>query len=473
MAKMFIGGEWQDRDDKIPVYNPYDGSVVDTVPNASKEDVDLAFKTAEKGAAIMKSMSGHDRYLLLKRAAEILVENEERIGRTITLEEGKTFGEGKLEASRAVETVIGASEEAKRLSGETIPLDGAPGSEGKFGFTMRVPCGIVVGITPFNFPFNLVAHKAAPALAAGNAVIIKPATDTPLSALLITELFIEAGIPAEAMQCITGKGAVLGNALCSDPRARKITFTGSRDVGETICNMAGIKKVTMELGSNSPIVVLPDADLAKVAKLTASTGFSNAGQVCISAQRVLVDSKVYGDYLDALKEEVEAIVPGNPFDEDVTMGPMIREKDSERVNNWIKEAESTGARVLTGGSRTNTLHEPTVVADVAPTMKISCEEIFGPAVGVTPTNTIEEAIAIANDTNYGLSASIFTQDIDKAMKYVKEVDSGNIHVNWGPQWRADLMPYGGFKDSGLGKEGPRYAVEEMTELKMVVFHLGQ
>ena len=473
MAKMFIGGEWQDRDDKIPVYNPYDGSVVDTVPNASKEDVDLAFKTAEKGAAIMKNMSGHDRYLLLKRAAEILVEKEEEIGRTITLEEGKTFGEGKLEASRAVETVIGASEEAKRLSGETIPLDGAPGSEGKFGFTMRVPCGIVVGITPFNFPFNLVAHKAAPALAAGNAVIIKPATDTPLSALLITRIFLEAGIPAEAIQCITGKGAVLGNALCSDPRARKITFTGSRDVGETICNMAGIKKVTMELGSNSPIVVLPDADLAKVAKITASTGFSNAGQVCISAQRVLVDSKVYVDYLDALKEEVEAIVPGNPFDEDVTMGPMIREQDSERVNNWIKEAESTGARVLTGGSRTSTLHEPTVVADVAPTMKISCEEIFGPAVGVTPTNSIEEAIAIANDTNYGLSASIFTQDIDKAMKYVKEVDSGNIHVNWGPQWRADLMPYGGFKDSGLGKEGPRYAVEEMTELKMVVFHLGQ
>ncbi|MEK7364730.1 MAG: aldehyde dehydrogenase family protein, partial [candidate division NC10 bacterium] len=254
-------------------------------------------------------------------------------------------------------------------------------------------------------------------------------------------------------------------------RVRKITFTGSRDVGERICRLAGIKKVTMELGSNSPIIVMPDADLDKVAVAVAATGYANAGQVCISTQRVLTAGKVYGDFLDALKPRVAALTTGNQLDEKTKVGPMVREKDAVRVEEWVKEAVATGARVVVGGQRRGAIYAPTVVADVKPEMRISRDELFGPAVAVTPFNNIDEAIALANDTIYGLSAGIFTENLEWAMKFAREVQSGNLHVNWGPQWRADLMPYGGLKESGFGKEGPRYAVEEMTELKMVVFHL--
>jgi glyceraldehyde-3-phosphate dehydrogenase (NADP+) len=368
--------------------------------------------------------------------------------------------------------MMGSAEEAKRIHGETIPLDGSPGGQTRLGFTLRVPCGVVAAISPFNFPLNLVCHKVGPALAAGNAVIVKPATDTPLSALKLTEVLLEAGLPPEAIQCVTGSGGEIGDALCSDRRVRKITFTGSRDVGEHICKVGGLKKVTMELGSNAPVIVMPDADMAKVVEAVAVTGFANAGQVCISAQRILASDRVYGDFLDALKPRVEAITTGNPMDEKVKMGPMIRERDAVRVNEWIKEAASGGAKVLTGGERSRSLHQPTVVADVSPKMRISCDELFGPAVAVTRFKDIDEAIASANDTNYGLSAAIFTENIGWAMKFAREVESGNLMINWGPMWRADLMPYGGLKESGFGKEGPRYAVEEMTELKMVCFNLG-
>lgn len=468
--KMFINSEWVDRDEKIEVQNPFDGSVIDTVPKADGADVQAALATAVRGAEVMAAMPAHERYRILHRAAELMAERVEDFGRTISQEEGKVIGEGRGEAGRAVDTMTLSAEEAKRLYGETIPLDGATGAEGKFGFTVRVPCGVVLAITPFNFPLNLVCHKVGPALAAGNSVVVKPATDTPLSALKLVEVLLEAGTPPEAIQCITGSGGEIGDPLASDPRVRKISFTGSRNVGEHICKTAGLKKVTMELGSNSPLVVLPDADLEKVAAATAATGFANAGQVCISAQRVLVNGAVYTDFIDALRPKVEAIRVGNQLDEAVTMGPMIREQDAVRVGEWIREAQSAGARVIVGGSREGTLHAPTIVADVDPKMRISCDELFGPAVGLTRFETIEEAIASANNTNYGLSAAVFTQNLDHAMRFVRGVHSGNIMVNWGPQWRADLMPYGGLKESGMGKEGPKYTVEEMTELKMVVFH---
>ncbi len=468
--KMHLDGKWVDKGEKIEVRNPFDGEVVDTVPSADEADVQAALAAAVRGAEIMGAMPAHERYRILHKAAELMEERVEEFGRTITLEEGKVIGEGRGEAARAVETMTLSAEEGKRLYGETIPLDGSTGAEGKFGFTLRVPCGVVAAITPFNFPLNLVCHKVGPALAAGNAVIVKPATDTPLSALKLTEVLLEAGVPPEAIQCVTGSGAVIGDALCGDARVRKISFTGSRDVGEHICHVAGLKKVTMELGSNSPLIVMPDADLEKVAAATATTGFANAGQVCISAQRVLVNEAVYGDFVDALTEKVKAMKPGNPLDESVTMGPMIREVDAVRVNEWIQEAKNEGARVVVGGSREGTLHAPTIVADVDPKMRISRDELFGPAVGLTRFETIEEAIAMANDSNYGLSAALFTEKLDWAMQFVRKVHSGNLMINWGPQWRADLMPYGGLKESGMGKEGPVYAVEEMTELKMVVFH---
>jgi glyceraldehyde-3-phosphate dehydrogenase (NADP+) len=330
---------------------------------------------------------------------------------------------------------------------------------------------VVAAITPFNFPLNLVMHKVGPALAAGNAVIVKPASDTPLSALKLTELLLEAGLPAEAIQCVTGPGAKLGGIISTDPRIRKISFTGSLDVGEQICKLAGIKKLTMELGSNCPVVVMRDADLDEAVRATVATGYANAGQVCLSAQRILVDSQVYTDYLDLLKPKVEEIVPSDPLKAGVRMGPLIRESDAIRVNQWIQDALDGGARLITGGSRQGPLHEATVVADAKPDMSISCKELFGPAVAVTPFQEIEEAIALANDSTYGLGAGIFTQNIDWALRFAREVDAGNLHINWGSMWRADLMPYGGMKGSGMGKEGPRYAVEEMTELKTVVFHL--
>ena len=468
--RMFIGGKWVDGDGTIDVINPFDGSVVDTVPKASKADVEAALATAVRGAEVMAAMSGYERYEILRKAADLMQERVEDFGRTITLEEGKVIGEGRGEAARAIETMTLSAEEAKRLYGETIPLDGSSGGAGKFGFTLRVPCGVVLAITPFNFPLNLVCHKVGPAIAAGNAVIVKPATDTPLSALKLVEVLLEAGLPPEAIQCVTGPGGAIGGQLSSDPRVRKISFTGSRDVGEIICQAAGLKKVTMELGSNSPLIVMPDADLEKVAAATAATGFANAGQVCISAQRVMVNEKVYDEFVDVLKPKVEELTTGDPLDESVKLGPMVREPDAVRVGEWIEDAVGQGARLVTGGDRDGTMHAPTILADVDPKMRISCDELFGPAVGITRFESIDEAITMANDTNYGLSAALFTENIDWAMRFAREVHSGNININWGPQWRADLMPYGGLKDSGMGKEGPKYTVEEMTEMKMVVFH---
>ncbi len=469
--KMYLNGNWVDRDEKMPVRNPFDQSELDTVPRGTAEDVNTAVTSAVRGAAVMAKVPAYERYMILRRTADLMAERAEDLAQTITKEEGKVIAEGRGEVQRAIQTITLSSEEAKRLHGETVPLDGAPGITSQFGFTIRVPVGVVAAIAPFNFPLNLVCHKVGPALAAGNAVVLKPAGDTPLSGLKLTEILLEAGLPEEAIQTITGSGAEIGDTLTGDPRVRKITFTGSMEVGDQICRNAGIKKVTMELGSNSPLIVMSDADIEKVAAATVASGFANAGQVCISTQRVFADRDVYADFLDALVAPTEAFIAGNPLDETIKMGPMIRESDAARVHEWIAEAVGQGARVVAGGDREGTLHAPTVVADVQSDMRVSREELFGPAVAVSSFSNIDEAIAMANDSRFGLSAGIFTQNVDWAMRFAKEVQSGNLHINSSPQWRADLMPYGGLKDSGMGKEGPGYAVQEMTELKMVVFHL--
>jgi len=470
--KMYVAGQWIDKPQKIEVRNPYDNAVVDTVPRAERGDIERALQSAERGARAMAKLSGYDRWKILRKAAELIAERVEDLGQTISKEEGKIIAEGRLEASRAFETIMGSAEEAKRLSGEGVPVDGAPGGAGKVGLTIRVPCGVVVAISPFNFPLNLVCHKVGPALAGGNAVVVKPATDTPLSALKLTEILLEAGLPPEGINTLTGSGGEIGDMLVTDRRVRKITFTGSRDVGEHICRTAGLKRVTMELGSNAPVIVMPDADLDKVAAAVAATGYGNAGQVCISTQRVLVSGRVYGDLLDALRPKVAALTTGNQLDESVQVGPMVKEREAARVEEWVKEAVASGARLVVGGRRQGAIYEPAIVADVKPEMRVSSEELFGPAVAVAPFNDVDEAITMANDSKYGFAAATSTENLEWAWKFAREVHSGNLHVNWGPQWRADLMPYGGLKESGFGKEGPRYAVEEMTELKMVVFHLG-
>lgn len=468
--KFFVAGLWSERDAVIEIRNPYSNEMLDTVPKGTDEDVRMAIAGAVDGAKLMAALPGYERFLILRRAADLIRERAAELARTLSSEEGKTLREAAIEIDRSAQTIELSGEEAKRLGGEFIPLDGGQGTQGKMGFTMRVPCGVVAAITPFNFPLNLVCHKVGPALAAGNAVILKPASDTPLTALNLVTILLEAGLPPLGIACITGSGAVIGNAICTDRRVRKISFTGSQEIGAHICRTAGLKRITMELGSNCPLVVLPDADLDKVAQATLATGFANAGQVCISAQRMIVHEKVHDELLAKLKPMVESLVAGDQLADSTQMGPMIREADAIRVESWIHEAVASGARIVCGGQRDRALMQPTVLVDATSDMKVMREELFGPAVSIQRAGDITDAIRLANDTRFGLSAAVFTQDIDAAMRFAREVHSGNVHINWGPMWRTDLMPYGGLKDSGFGREGPKYAVEEMTEMKTIIIH---
>jgi acyl-CoA reductase-like NAD-dependent aldehyde dehydrogenase len=467
---MYLNGEWTGSPTALPVTNPFSGDLIDTVPAATPEQVEQALAAAEKAAAVMARVSAHERNQMVQRLADLVEANAQDLARTISLEEGKPLSEAAVEVARVPDLLRLSGFEGSQLRGETLPIDAQQGATGKMGLTVRVPCGVVVAITPFNFPLMLVAHKVGPALATGNAVILKPTTQTPLTALKFTRLVLEAGAPENALQCLTGSGETVGLSLCSDHRVRKISFTGSTDVGNRIAHAAGIKKLSLELGSNSPLIVLPDADLDQVASATAIGGYSNAGQVCISTQRILVQRSAYADFLDALKPRVEAIQVGDPLTPGTKLGAMISRMEAERVGTWVNEAVSGGARVVTGGHRDGAVYAPTILADVHPDMRVSRDELFGPAVAVTPVDSIEEAIALANDTRYGLGAGIFTRDITQAWRFAQEVQAGSIMINWTPQWRADLMPYGGLKGSGIGKEGPHYAVEEMTEIKTIVFH---
>jgi len=468
--KLYFNGAWHGRDESIEVINPFDGQIVETVPRATAQDVEEAIESAKRGAEEMKSLSGYERFEILNRATALLRQRADEMARTLSMEEGKTLGEALFEVDRAAQTLELSGEEAKRLSGEVLPLDGGKGVKNKLGFTLRVPCGIVAAIAPFNFPLNLVCHKVGPAIAAGNSVILKPASDTPLVSLKLVEILLEAGLPPLGISCLTGSGSLIGEKICSDPRVRKISFTGSKEVGERICAIAGIKKVTMELGSNCPLVVLPDADLDEVANAAVSSAYTNAGQVCISAQRLIVVDSVREELIETMKPKVESLKAGDQLSEETGIGPMVRESEAYRVEKWIEEAVGDGARVVCGGEREGAVMQPTLLDGATSDMRVCREELFGPAVSVMSISDIDEAIRLANDTEFGLSAGLFTKDIDAAVRFAREVDSGNIHINWGPLWRTDGMPYGGLKGSGTGKEGPKYAIDEMTEMKSVVIH---
>ena len=468
--QMFLEGRWQSGSGVLDVRNPFHGELIDQVPCGSANDIERAISGLATGAKVMRQLSAYERAQILRRAAALMAEREPELARTISLEEGKILAEGTLEASRAREVIEVSAEEARRVVGEMIPLDAAPSAKGKLGFTLRVPCGIVAAITPFNFPLNLVCHKVGPAIAGGNAVLIKPASDTPLSALKLVEILLVAGLPPEAIACVTGPGSELGEAICRDSRVRKISFTGSYEIGDQIVRTAGVKRVTLELGSNSPVVILDDADIEKAAMAIAATGYANAGQTCISAQRILTLKPITGDFLDALKPRVAALKTGDQLNVETKVGPLVRERDAQRIESWINEAVHQGAILITGGQRDGSIYQPTILARVKPEMRVSCEELFGPAVAITECSSLDEAIHLANQSRFGLAAGVFTQNIDRAMRFAREVDCGNLHINWASQWRADLMPYGGLKDSGFGKEGPHYAIREMTEEKMVVWH---
>ena len=467
--KMFLAGEWVDGEGERDVLNPWSGEVVDTVPNASPAQLDRALDAAVRGAAEMAALTGWERSQILNAAADLLQARVEEVARTLSLEEGKPLAEALGEVSRCPELLRLSAFEGAQLRGEVLPLDAAMNGAGKFGLTLRIPCGVVVAITPFNFPLLLVLHKVAPALASGNAVILKPASTTPLVALELTRLLVEAGLPPHGMQCITGDGAALGHQLCADRRVRKITFTGSTAVGEDITRVAGVKRLSLELGGNAPVAVLADADVERAAASVATAGYVNAGQVCISTQRVIVERKIYADFLDALAPQVAAIQTGDPFDPATKLAAMITQREAERVESWVGEAVTAGARVVAGGERDGAVHAATVVADVDPSMRMFRDELFGPVVGVTPASDDAETLRLANQSDFGLSAGVFTRDVDAALRLARHVDAGVVCINTAPPWRADLMPYGGVKQSGIGVEGPRYAVQEMTEVKTVVF----
>jgi glyceraldehyde-3-phosphate dehydrogenase (NADP+) len=468
--EMYVAGEWRCTASEEEVTNPYDGSVIDTVPVGGAADAERALAAAVDGARAMRALSAYERTEIVRRAAELVAGSIDELAQSIALEVGKPLAEARGEAARIPDLLRVSAAEGARLHGDTVPVDASANGAGKLGLTIRQPCGVIVAITPFNYPALLTGHKIGPALAAGNAVILKPARDTPLTGLWLTRKLLDAGLPENALQCLTGPGSELGRILCSDPRVRKISFTGSTAVGEDISRVAGVKRLSLELGANCPLIVLPDADLDRAAAATATGGYVNAGQVCISVQRVLVADEVYDPFVELLTPLVEEIRTGHPLADGTTMGPVVSEREARRVETVIHKAVEGGARLIAGGEREGAVVAPSILGDVDPAMDISRVELFGPAVALTRVTGIDQALLLANDSDYGLGAGLFTSDLESALRFAREVDCGSIQINSSPLWRADLMPYGGLKRSGIGKEGPRAAVEEMTELKTVVFH---
>jgi acyl-CoA reductase-like NAD-dependent aldehyde dehydrogenase len=471
-SKLFIGGRWVDGGASLEVKNKYNGEVVGTVATARKEEVAGAVAAAEKAAPVLAEMPAHRRAEILQRTANLIRERKEKIAKTIAAEAGKALKFARIEVDRAVSTFSIAAEEAKRIHGETFALDAVPAGEGYFGFWVRRPVGVVAAITPFNFPLNLVAHKVAPAIAAGNSLVLKPANATPLTAVLLCQILQEAGVPDGGINLINGSGSTVGDWLVTDPRVPKITFTGSPAVGRQILSRAGIKKVTLELGNTSPVIIAPDADLDLVAKRCAVGAFYNSGQVCISVQRIYGDRKIHETFTEKFVKASEAIVVGDPLDEKVDVGPMIDQREAERIESWVQEAEASGAKILTGGRREGSVYWPTVLTNVKPEMKVVADEAFAPVASVIAYDDFEEALQLADRTAYGLQASVFTRDINRVLKAIHRLNFGGVIINDTPNFRADHMPYGGNRQSGLGREGLRFAIEEMTNIQMVAIRVG-
>ncbi|MFH1690562.1 MAG: aldehyde dehydrogenase family protein [Candidatus Eisenbacteria bacterium] len=466
---MLIGGRPVGDGPDVEVRNPFDGSVVGTVPEATEEEVELALSVATEGASVVGRLPRVERAAVLARAAELIESSGEQLTRTIASESGKTVREAEGEVGRAVQTFRVASEEARRLAGEVVPFDGAPTGRDRFGFYLRVPLGVIVAITPFNFPLNLAAHKVAPAIAAGNSVILKPASACPLTGIALGEILYEAGLPPAGLSVVTGSGGGVGSRLVGDPRPRMVTFTGSPSVGRAIVASAGLKKTAMELGSNSAVIVTERCDVEAAAQRSARAAFALAGQVCISVQRVIVERGVMERFLEAACAVARSLVVGDQLSAGTDVGPMIEEGEAARAESWVAEARDAGASVLAGGARAGTLFEPTVLVDVPGAARIWRDEAFAPVMAVRPFDTLDEAIATVNDSAYGLQAGIYTDRLEDALRAAHEIECGGVMVNDVPTFRVDLMPYGGQKDSGLGREGPRFAVEEMTEIRVVSF----
>lgn len=469
--KMFIGGMWIEKERTMEVRDPADNAVITTVPKASKEDMLQAITLAEEGVGIAAEMPVHERIAILNKAADYVQKYHDLFTNTIASEGSKTIREARGEVTRCIETLRISAEEARRINGETIPFDQMPGSENRIGYFYQFPIGIIAAITPFNDPLNLVAHKVGPAIASGNAIIVKPATLTPLSALLLAEAFDHAGLPDKVLSVITGSGSEIGDTLVTHPSVRMVSFTGGLETGESIAKKAGLKKLSMELGSNSPVIVLEDADLAEAVNSNVSGAFWAVGQNCLGVQRIFVHDAIYETFTNQFVQRTEQYKTGNKKDEQTDMGPLISEQEAMRVEAWVDEAIRDGAKLLTGGYRNGAFYAPTVLTNVSPDAKIAKEEIFGPVVILFRIATLDEAIDQANNVNYGLQAGIFTKDIHQAFSAIGKLEVGGLLINDSSDYRIDGMPFGGVKGSGIGREGVKFSIQDMVEPKMVQFKL--
>ena len=471
--KMLLADKWVDRETTIDVRDPYDGSVIDTVPAASAEDIETALAAAVRGFEIAKDMTSYERATVLRDTADSVERNAENFAETIAREGSKTIREARKEVSRCINVLNVSADASKQLVGETIRFDSFPGGENRLGYYERVPVGVIAAITPFNDPLNLVAHKLGPAVAAGNAVVLKPATSTPLSALKLVETFMECGLPPLVVQAITGEARDMGDQLIADERVRMISFTGGVDTGKMITRKAGLKKLGMELGSNSPVIVWNDANVAWAAETCVSGAFWAAGQNCIGVQRLYVHDDVYDEFRDRFVALTSEYKLGSKLDDATDMGPLIDEAAAARVESRIRQAADLGASILTGGTRDGTSIPPTVLENVPETAEIHREEIFGPTVNLYRVSDLDDALAKANSLPFGVHAGLFTRDVETAFYASRRLDCGGVMINDSTDYRLDAMPFGGVKDSGLGREGVRFSLHEMTEPKVVCFHLAQ
>ncbi len=465
-----IGNRWRHTATTAAIRNPYTGSPVADVCLAGKAEADEAAARAVDAAPLMRRLPAHARADALRKIAGLLAARQEEVARTMTAESGKPIADARREAGRAVQTFTVAAEEATRIGGDMIPMDLTPGMDRHLSIVRRVPVGPVLGITPFNFPLNLVAHKVAPCLAAGNPMVLKPAPQTPLTSLLLAEMVLETGLPPGALSVVPCENAV-AEQMVTDERFKVVSFTGSAAVGWMLKAKSGKKRVLLELGGNAGVIVEPDADVALAVQRCAVGGYAYSGQTCISVQRVFVHESVYDRFVDQFVAKVNGLVTGDPSHDATVIGPLIDEAAAKRVEQWIQEAVAQGARVLAGGKRSGSVVEATVLADVTPGMKVSCREVFGPVVTVSRYKDFSAALASLNDSDYGLQAGVFTQDIDRIFRAYHDLEVGAVLANEIPTFRAEHMPYGGVKDSGLGREGVRYAIEEMTELKLLILNL--
>jgi acyl-CoA reductase-like NAD-dependent aldehyde dehydrogenase len=453
------------------IINPYDDSVIATIPECSENEVHQAINRAMAAAKPMAEMPAYERGAILNRASGLIEENTVELARLMAQESGKPMKYARGEVARAVETFLFAADEARRLHGETVPLDAARTGMGKFGYYVRVPVGVIAAITPFNFPLNLVAHKIAPAIAAGCPIVLKPAPATPLTALRLAEILREAGLPEGAFEIVTG-GADVGSWLTTDPRIAMITFTGSPPVARQITKNAGLRRVTLELGGNAATVIDADANIDHAVSRTVMGSFAYSGQTCISVQRIYIHHEKYDEFRAKFVDATNALLIGDPLNEKTDIGPVINDAAAIRIDNWVNEAVSQGAQIAVGGTRMGKVMSPTILENVSESMQVMCAEVFGPIVSLVSFEDFDEALAAVDHSEFGLQAGIYTRDLNKAMRAVQRLNVGGVIINDVPSFRVDQMPYGGTKDSGIGREGPRFAVEEMTTLKMVVINLG-